>query len=204
MNSFVVLNEQNIVTAIVERQGELIDMPAGYVQMNEPVDPRAIGTTFVVEDGVLLPCKPRPNNFYSVWSAAEQEWIDPRTLDDLKAEKWEEVKAWRAQASIAPLMQTRFGIFDAGPQAMSDIKDTVAGLTAAAAIGLEPPTVRWTMADENPERYVTLTPNELREVGVQLLGRGNAAHERSRILFDEIEAAGTPEALAAIAWAVPT
>ena len=132
------------------------------------------------------------------WNA--KEWIDPRTITEFRQAKWEEVKQWREGASTAPLLETRFGIFDADAKAMSNIKDAVAGLSAAAMLGQEPESIRWTMADENIVRYVSLTPNELREVGVLLMGRATAAHDRSRALFDEIEVAITFETLNAITW----
>jgi hypothetical protein len=146
---------------------------------------------------VKFPMRPSASHAFD-WTA--KQWFDPRTLQDLKDAQWEEVKRWRAAAGVEPLMQTRFGIFDAATKDMANIKDTVAGLTAAAALGSEPASIRWTMADENPDRYVTLTPNELREVGVMLLSRGNAAHEHSRALYDQIEAALTPEEVALVIW----
>ncbi|MDB5613627.1 MAG: hypothetical protein JWQ22_1280 [Devosia sp.] len=152
-----------------------------------------------IENGQHHHIPERPSRAH-VWDWATKTWIDPRTLQDLKDAKWEEVKRWRAQARIAPLMQTRFGIFDADDEAVGNIKDTVAGLTAAAAIGAEPETIRWTMADENPEQYVTLTPNELREVGVLLMSRGYAAHDRSRALFDQIASVTSAQQLDSITW----
>lgn len=152
-----------------------------------------------IESGVHhdVPAQPSPAH---VWDWGTKTWTDPRTLQALKDAKWEEVKRWRAQARVAPLMQTRFGIFDAHPEAMGNIKDTVAGLTAAAALGVEPETVRWTMADENLEQYVTLTPNELREVGVLLMARGYAVHDRSRALFDQIASVTSAQQLDSITW----
>lgn len=144
-----------------------------------------------------IPKKLNPAHTFD-WNT--KEWVDPRTIIELRQAKWTEVKRWREQAAIAPLLQTQFGIFDANEKAISTIKDTVAGLTASSALGKEPKTIRWTMADENPERYVTLTPNELREVRVLLMNRATAAHDHSRVLFDEIQAAITLEALDAITW----
>jgi hypothetical protein len=134
------------------------------------------------------------------WVPGESKTVHAaEELKKARAAKWAQVKVWRAQARIAPLLHTRFGIFNADAEALENIKDTVAGLTAAMLIGAEPETIQWTMADENPTPYVTLTPSELREVGVMLLTRGYDAHIHSRELFEQIESAPL-EALDTIVW----
>lgn len=153
-------------------------------------------------DGGFLPMPPRPSAHHR-FDYTVKQWLDPRTLQDLKDAKWAAVKVWRAAATVAPLMQTRFGIFDAKPGDVENVKDTLAGLNAADALGIAVEPIRWTMADENAEKYVTLTLNELREVAVLLLARGNEAHVRSRALFDQIEAATSAEELANVILPVP-
>lgn len=152
-----------------------------------------------IKNGKHHPMPPAPSQKHRFdWD--KKKYIDPRTLRDLKDAKWQEVKRWRAAAKFAPLMSTRFGIFDADEEALTNIKDTLAGLGALEALYGQVAPVVWTMADENPERYVQLTLNELREVGAGLLSRGNAAHERSRVLFDQIEAATSAKQLDSITW----
>lgn len=152
---------------------------------------------FYVEAGapVVLPLKPSEHYTFD-W--ATKQWTDPRTLHDLRDAKWAEVKRWRAAAVIAPLLDTRFGTFDADAQGLENIQRTTAGLREAASIGMAPASIEWTMADNS---CVDLTPADLSEVATLLLARGNAAHERARVLRAQINATATSADLDAIAWA---
>ena len=141
--------------------------------------------------------KPAQPDKYHVFNYVTKQWIDPRTLDDLKATKWEEVKRWRADATVAPQLVTRFGVFDGDAAGVNNIKSAVLGLREAAAIGAAPSTITWTLYDNSA---VELTPNELSEVAVMLLARGNVAHVRARVLRLQIEAATTAAELDALAW----
>ena len=153
-------------------------------------------TSHYIADGALVPIQARPGNHHTFDYTAKQ-WIDPRTLSDLKAAKWEEVKRWRADATVAPQLVTRFGVFDGDAAGVDNIKSAVLGLREAAAIGAAPSTIAWTMYDNSA---VELTPDELSEVAAMLLARGNVAHERARVLRLQIEAATTAAELDALAW----
>lgn len=145
-------------------------------------------------DFAVIP--PSPGAFFQ-FDYATKTWIDPRTLDDLKTAKWAEVKRWRADATVAPQLVTRFGVFDGDAAGVDNIKSTVLGLREAAAIGAAPSTITWTLYDNST---VELTPNELSEVAAMLLARGNVAHERARVLRLQIEAATTAAELGAVVW----
>ena len=138
-----------------------------------------------------------PPSEFHVFDYTTKQWVDPRTLDDLKATKWEEVKRWRADATVAPQLVTRFGVFDGDAAGVNNIKSAVLGLREAAAIGAAPSTITWTLYDNSA---VELTPNELSEVAAMLLARGNVAHVRARVLRLQIEAATTAAELDALAW----
>lgn len=141
--------------------------------------------------------KPAQPDEYHVFDYITKQWYDPRTLDDLKAAKWEEVKRWRAEATVAPQLVTRFGVFDGDAAGVDNIKSTVLGLREAGAIGMAPSTISWTLYDNST---VELTPNELSEVAAMLLARGDAAHERARVLRSQIEAATTQAEVDAVTW----
>ena len=124
-------------------------------------------------------------------------WEDLRTLQELKETKWEQVKRWREEAVVAPLLVTRFGVFDGDAASMKNIERAVLGLREAAAIGVAPETVTWTLNDNTT---VDLTSAEFSEVAAMLLARGDAAHQRARVLRGQIEAATTPEDIDAVQW----
>ena len=149
-----------------------------------------------VHEGLVLPLPTQPSPHHT-FDYTTKQWVDPRTLDDLKATKWEEVKRWRADATVAPQLVTRFGVFDGDAAGVNNIKSAVLGLREAAAIGAAPSTITWTLYDNSA---VELTPNELSEVAVMLLARGNVAHVRARVLRLQIEAATTAAELDALAW----
>ena len=149
-----------------------------------------------VHEGLVLPLPTQPSPHHT-FDYTTKQWVDPRTLDDLKATKWEEVKRWRADATVAPQLVTRFGVFDGDAAGVNNIKSAVLGLREAAAIGAAPSTITWTLYDNSA---VELTPNELSEVAAMLLARGNVAHERARVLRLQIEAATTAAELDALAW----
>ena len=142
------------------------------------------------------PLPPAPDSLH-VFNWSTKVWEDPRTLQDLKDAKWEEVKRWREAATVAPLLVTRFGVFDGDAAGMDNIKSTVLGLREAAEIGAAPATVTWTLNDNST---VDLTPVEFGEVAAMLLARGDAAHQRARVLRELITAAGTKEEIEAITW----
>ena len=149
-----------------------------------------------VHEGLVLPLPTQPSPHHT-FDYTTKQWVDPRTLDDLKATKWEEVKRWRADATVAPQLVTRFGVFDGDAAGVNNIKSAVLGLREAAAIGAAPSTITWTLYDNSA---VELTPNELSEVAAMLLARGNVAHVRARVLRLQIEAATTAAELDALAW----
>ena len=149
-------------------------------------------------EGEVIPLPERPS-MQHVFNYSTRVWEDPRTLQDLKDAKWEEVKRWREAATVAPLLVTRFGVFDGDAAGMDNIKSTVLGLREAAEIGAAPATVTWTLNDNST---VDLTPVEFSEIAAMLLARGDAAHQRARVLRDQIEAATTQADLEVVQWEV--
>lgn len=168
---------------------DLIPIGCSYIELPEGDD-----STHYVADGIamLLPEQPSPAHVFD-WII--KQWIDPRTLADYQAAKWEEVKLWRAAALVAPVLSTRFGMFDADDAAVESVKNTVIGLGEASKIGMAPASIIWTLADNSA---VVLTPVELSEVSALLLMRGDAAYTRARALRVRIQAATTPEEVEAV------
>jgi hypothetical protein len=145
--------------------------------------------TSIINAGVPLPNRS--------WDWETLSW--DTDLAGLKDAKWEEIKEARTAARVSPTLTTRFGIFDADTEGVTNMKDTVIGLNEAAKIGMAPEFITWTLADNTS---ITLTPLELAEVSALLLLRGNAAFTHARDLRELIYSpdTDTPEKVAAITW----
>jgi hypothetical protein len=128
------------------------------------------------------------------WSNTAMGWIDPRTLADLKAAKWAEIKTARAAAIDAPLV-TPYGTFDSDAVGRSNIADSVLLAQSLAARGL-PSDIEFTLEDNTS---VTLTAEQMTTVGLLLGAKVNAAHAQSRALRPLIENA-TAATLDGITW----
>lgn len=131
------------------------------------------------------------------WDVQTQTWVDLRGLEELRSARWEAIKAAREAAKVAPTMETPYGVVDADAKAIENLKGTLMGLQAAQSLGQTIGLITWTMAD-NSEQQFTLA--QLSEIAMLVLGRGNAAHEKGRLLRAQIDAAQTPEAVEAVVW----
>ena len=141
-----------------------------------------------------MPTQPSPQH---IWDWPRKTWSDPRTLRDLKDAKWVEMKKAREATIVAPLLATRFGIFDADVVGMANIRSVAADLREAAAVGRAPISIDWTMADNST---VVLTPLQLSEVVSLLMVRTITARKRARTVRTQIEAASSTSQLAALVW----
>ena len=183
-------------TGRVLQGGESYD-PYAFMQAGQAILEGVIHSSGWIEEGVHHEQPAAPSTHHE-FSWVTKAWEDPRTLQDLKDAKWEEAKRWREAATVAPLLATRFGVFDGDAAGMDNIKSTVLGLREAAVIGAAPATVTWTLNDNST---VDLTPVEFSEIAAMLLARGDAAHQRARVLRDQIEAATSQADLEAVQWA---
>lgn len=149
-----------------------------------------------VEEGVFHARPARPSHHHE-WDWGTKAWHDPRTLQDLRDQRWEVIKKAREAAKVAPTMSTPYGVVDADAKALENIKSTLLGMQSVIALGGTPGPITWTMADDSDQE---LTYAQLSEIALLLLGRGNVAHERARQLRAQIDAAQTPEEVAAVVW----
>lgn len=140
---------------------------------------------------VQKPARPAP---HSAWDPVDKLWTDPRSLEEARQEKWQEMKKARAAAEGAPLA-TPFGTFDADPVSTQRIANAVL-LTDIAGRQGPPVETEFTLADNTS---VTLTPGQMTVVGLMLGAQVQAAHTRGR----EVRAAiwqTTREDLGSITW----
>lgn len=136
------------------------------------------------------PERPGPHHEFD-WAA--KRWVDPRTLADLRAETVADLKRWRAAARFAPLLKTRFGVFQADAAGVAALVEKAAMVQAAGGVA----SVVWTLADN---AAVSLAPAELNEVVALLLARDEAAQERARALRVRVVKATSAAQLQKITW----
>lgn len=130
-----------------------------------------------------------------IWNPATKVWEDPRSFEQLKEAKWEEMKERRLAALLAPL-ETPFGVFDADARGAMNIKDTISLQAALVGMGM-PSEVSFTLAD-NTE--VTLTQQQMLTVGILLGARTQEIYSKGRALRLRIDATTSPGELNEILW----
>lgn len=141
---------------------------------------------------VTKPSQTSPNH---VWDKVNKAWIDPRTLEQVKLAQWELIKESRLAALVAPLV-TSYGAFDASANSQKAITDAVLMLQTLASLGT-PSTIDFTLADNTT---VTLTTEQMIQVGLQLGLRTQQIFSQGRARRDSILAATTISAVEGIVW----
>jgi hypothetical protein len=133
------------------------------------------------------------------WSNATRAWIDLRTLEQRRAERWAQIKAARDAAETAPLV-TPYGTFQCDfPVSQTRIANAAQMMQTEAA-ALQPgltPTIDFTLADNT---VVTLTAGQMVEVALRMGAQIQAAHATGRALRAQLDAATTAEAVDSVHW----
>lgn len=132
------------------------------------------------------------------WSNASMQWEDGRTLEQYQDARWEEMKAARAAALVAPLV-TNYGTFDADPVSQDNIIRTAQMMQTEAAT-LQPgetPEDDFTLYDNS---VVTLTAGQMVEVALALGARTKAIFATGRALRVAVYAAASREAVDSVHW----
>lgn len=134
------------------------------------------------------PSKPSINHIFDYTT---KQWIDPRTLQDLKAAQWSVIKAARQASEYAGFLWGN-STFDSDSISQSRIQGAVqlAGMDAAF-------TIDWTLANNTVR---TLSGADMTAVGVALGQHVAAQHAKARALRAQIEAATTAAQVAAVVW----
>ena len=170
----------------------LLQLPpegALVTQVNELVNPSTC--YFRTADGAVVPYPARPSKYHT-FNYTSKVWEDQRTLQELKDQKWADIKAEREQANAAGFTWSGH-IFDSDPAAVTKIS----GAVQMASILGSAYSVDWTLADNST---ITLNAGEMVQVGLALGMHINSNHEHARNLRATIEAATTKAAVEAITW----
>lgn len=177
------------MTTIISRSGEplfTIQASDEIVILNTPVDCLAVedppeSNMYYRGGWVAMPAQPSP---YHIFNYDLKAWIDPRTLDEIKAQKWAEIKAMRDQLE--------FGGFEFEGGAYDSDQVSQSRIMGAAVAGVDQV---WTLADNST---IELTSVQLQQLYAALQTHIASVHERGRIARQLILDAETKEQVEAI------
>lgn len=113
-----------------------------------------------------------------------KQWIDPRSLDEIKAQKWTEIKSERDRLE--------FGGFEFDGNIYDSDQVSQGRITGAASAGIDQ---TWTLADNTT---VELSASQLQQLYAALQAHIASAHERGRIARQLIFDAETKEQVEAV------
>lgn len=172
------------MTAIISKNGEILQMIYAneeIVVLNTPKDGFAVDdppkSNMFYQDGwVEMPAQPSP---YFIFDYEIKQWIDPRSLDEIKAQKWAEIKSERDILEFGGF-EFDGGIYDSDQVSQGRI-------TGAASAGIDQV---WTLADNST---VNLTASQLQQLYAALQAHIANTHERGRIARQLIYEAETRE-----------
>jgi Domain of unknown function (DUF4376) len=191
---FTILGEHGRVVCVASCSVDEID---NYVALNS-------GSMYVVgggspdgryfADGVFHPIPDKAHDSH-VFDYVEKRWIDPRTLQELKAAQRAVIKQARQVAITAPLL-TPYGVVDADKDSPIKITQSVLLANNLTAMNL-PVEIEFTLADNTT---VILDAAQMVTVGLTLALREQSVRGKATALQAQIEAAQTPEEVEAVVW----
>lgn len=190
--AFTVVNASGQVVM----RGDTLDLPQipGYTTFAEAAPPDTY------RDGnawAKLPAQPSALHVFD-WGA--KAWIDPRTLADVKAKRWAEMKRHRdlLEASGFPYLGKRL---DSDARSVQRINTAVQAAQAALAAN-QPFPIVWTCADNS---LLDLDAAGVIGMPVALAIYADQLHQTCKALRAQLEAATTVPQVEAIAWpAIPS
>lgn len=173
----VIIGKWGEVLTTLNGDKELVDLntPKGamYVDGVAPVSERDYwdGKRFI-----SIGEAPSPNHKFNY---DLKDWIDPRTLDEIKAHKWAEIKSRRDSLE--------FGGFEFEGNIYDSDQVSQGRIMGAAVAGVDQ---IWTLADNTT---IDLSASQLQQLYAALQAHTANAHERGRIARQSIHEAETKE-----------
>lgn len=180
----VLLNDDASILSVLEGSQELI-------RLNTPKDAKFVddiehilNTAYFDSEAnkfVSIGDPPTPHHIFDYTS---KQWIDPRSLDEIKAQRWDEIKSQRDRLE--------FGGFEFEGNVYDSNQVSQGRILGAASTGVDQ---TWTLADNTT---VSLTASQLQQLYSALQDHIANVHERGRIARQLIFDAGTKEEVEAI------
>ena len=180
----VLLNDDASIRSVLEGTQELISL-------NTPKDAKFVDDIEYISSTDYFDSA--TSTFVSIGESPSQhhtfdyttkQWIDPRSLDEIKAQKWAEIKSQRDQLE--------FGGFAFEGNVYDSDQVSQGRIMGAALAGVDQV---WTTVANST---VTLTGTELLEMYQALQAHIASVHERGRVAREAINAAETKEEVEAI------
>jgi len=123
---------------------------------------------------------------YHVFDYSMKMWVDPRSLDELKITKWNELKKQRDDIEYGGF-EYNGGNYDS--DLVSQNRIAVAAVASADTV--------WTLADNTTRR---LSATQLGQLYVSLQAHISQAHERGRIAREKLFTATTVEQIDSVVF----
>lgn len=170
------------MTAIIDKHGKLLHIVQGNLAMlklNTPegciaVEDPPSDNCYYDNGWKALPSSPHSNYIFDY---TIKDWIDPRTLEQAKADAWNDIKYRRDELE--------FGGFEYNGNIYDSDQVSQGRIMGAANAGVDQ---TWTLADNST---VDLTADELKKLYVTLQQHISSAHERGRLARQAIDQAAT-------------
>ncbi len=177
------------MTAIISKNGKLllsIQANSETIELNTPKDCIAVEdppkpNMFYQDGWVEMPAQPSP---HFIFDYEIKQWVDPRSLDEIKAQKWDGIKSQRDRLE--------FGGFEFGGNIYDSDQVSQGRIMGAAAAMVDQ---TWTLADNTT---VELSASQLQQLYAALQAHIAGVHERGRIARQLIFDAETKEQVESI------
>ena len=154
-----------------------------YIEVDYFTFEKASRVEGYVDKGEWYAAEGKPSETH-IYDYDLKDWVDPRTLDEIKAQKWVEIKSQRDQLEFGGF-EFDGGIYDSDQVSQGRIM-------GAASAGVDQ---AWTLADNTT---VELSVMQLQQLYAALQAHIASVHERGRIARAAIESAVTKEEVEAI------
>lgn len=175
----------------LDNQGFVISTGQGFIV---PPMPQDAVECIEYPSNISLPSRP-DNQEYWKYKYYDGIWVDTRSIEELKVDKWIEIKAARDAEEFSTFTWDN-SVFDCTATSQARIQGGVQ-LAQIALSSSIPFSIVWTLADNSTR---TLSATEMIAVGEALASKVIAAHSTARVLRNAIEAAQTKEEVSAINW----
>ena len=175
----VVLNDDSSIRSIIEGNQYLIDINTPLLA--NFVDDIEYGskTDYFDNESNMFMSIGNPPTHNHTFDYAIKEWVDLRTLDEIKAQKWAEIKSQRDRLE--------FGGFEFEGNGYDSDQVSQGRIMGAASAGLSQV---WTLADNTT---VNLTADRLVQIYQALQTHTASVHQRGRTAREVIMSATTKE-----------
>ena len=174
--------------------GEILDVIQGdlySIELNTPsnsmhvdnVKPNKLSDYWDYDSFTFVAIGNAPTEYHQ-FNYTSKEWFDPRSLNDIKAQKWTEIKSQRDSLEFGGF-EFEGGVFDSDQVSQGRIM-------GAASAGVDQV---WTLADNTT---VELSASQLQQLYAALQAHIASVHERGRVARQLIFDAETKEEVEAI------